>query len=165
MTEDFGNIDQLINDHTNRQLSTVDWEQLNAHIQTKLDAAQKHTLAVSIKSRRLRWAVGMSSAAAILLIVFMLTNNKKQPLSLPPGQQAAVTLSKQSGVAKTEIEKPVASVSINLPAECDVTIMDQNGHPENEDTPRPSWIIMTASKPASSPDRMEKDQLDIACML
>lgn len=180
MTEDFENLDSLLNEHTTRQLSTVDWEQLNARIQTKLDAARTQTPAVSIKSRRLRWTVGIASAAAILLVVFLRTNDKKQPLALPPGQQAAVTLSEQSGIAKTEIEKPVVSVSVNLPvartevqvnspdvqvADCDVTIMDQNGHMEDEDTPRPSWIIMTASKPKASQTQTDKDRMDIACML
>lgn len=180
MKERFQNPDALIDEHTNRQLSGVDWNHLYDKIQKKLDAAEKPKPIVSMRGNLFRAAVGISAAAAILLVVFVLFRDGQKPLPLPPGRRAVVALSEQHSVAEVQIRQSAVSVSINLPdsqtavqfepsdipaAQCRITIIDRNGQTEKQDAPQPSWIIMTASKPAASQNRTERDQLDIACML
>ena len=182
MKEDFQNIDSLINEHTNRQLSAVDWDRLYSRIQKRLDNVEKRTDTISTKRGIFRWAVGIASAAAALFIVFTLMDNRKRMLSLPAGQQAVVRLSEQHSAAKIEKTIAAAQVSIVIEpsaeqtqvcisqpehriAQCTITIIDQNGHSETENAPHPSWIMMMASKPTPAENKTDKDQLDIACLL
>jgi preprotein translocase subunit SecF len=184
MKENLEKIDLLINENTDRQLLAVDWDQLYGRIQKQVDDAEKRTGTVSIKKKIFRWVVGISSAAAVLLVIFALMENRNPGLSLPSGQQAVVKLTEHRAVVKTEIEKRTGashvSVAIEPPAnraqvrfgqqghqvaQCDIVIIDQNGQTEKAQTPRPSWIIMMASKPASSENQTDKNQLEIACLL
>jgi hypothetical protein len=183
MKENLENIDLLINDNMDRQLSTVDWNQLYGRIQTRLDEARKQTRPVFIKRAVFRGAVGISSAAAVLLVVFVLMGKKEQPLLLNPGQRAAVQFTQCRTIAKTEIAKQAdtSTVSVTMEpaakktqvtfsqpnlqvAQCEVTIVDQNGPIEKENTPRPSWIIMRVSKPETSSSKVDQNQWDIVCL-
>lgn len=180
MNKDFQNIDVLITKHMDRELSTVDWDRLYEGIQQRLDDVENQDNKTSARKVMLRWGIALTSAAAIVLAVFMLAHDSEQPLPLPPGQQVAVKLSEPDSVVKIEIENPIASVSIKLPAgqtgvqtvtlnaqivRCDVTIIDQNGHAETQNSPRPSWIIIAASKSEHIQTQTDKDQVDIACLL
>jgi len=180
MTEKFQNLDSLLNEDTDRQLSTVDWDQLCGSIQKKLDAAEKEIPVTSIKQRHLRWAVGISAAAAVLLVVSLFIHDGKQSLPLPPGRRAVVQLSEQQSVLQTDIKKPAVSVSITLPdtrtavqfespdiqvVQCNLTIIDRNGQAQKEEFTHPSWIILMASTPDALQSKTDKDQQDIACML
>lgn len=183
MKENPENIDLLINDNMDRQLSTVDWDQLYGRIRNQLDTTEKRTAVVSIKGKVFRWAIGISSAAAVLLAVFILMEDKERPLLLPDGQRAAVQFAQRRTIAKTEIAKhadtstvsvmmePAAGktqVAFSQPelqvAQCEVTIVDQNGPTEKENTPRPSWIIMRVSKPETSSSIVDQNQWDIVCL-
>lgn len=185
MKENLDNIDFLIADNTDRQLSTIDWAQLYSRIQNRLDDAPQQTNRLSIKRLALRWTVGITAvAAAILLAVFVLTENKKPPLVLPAGQLAVVQLTQHRPIAAVEIGKRADTnyVSVTIEpassrtqvsfsqqeqrvAQCDVVIIDQNGQAEKEKNPLPSWIIIMASKPAVAENQTDQQQLDIACLL
>lgn len=183
MKENMENIDLLINENTDQQLSSVDWDQLYGRIQKRLDTAKKPVGTVSMRRNLFRWAVGISSAAAVLLFIFTLMDDNNTMIPLPPGQRAVVKVTENQTVVKVEIKKlndsGYASVAIQptgnkiqadckpqeqLAVQCDVTIIDQNGHTENNDM-RPSWIMMMASSPAPAENKTDNDQLDIACLL
>lgn len=176
-------IDSLLSRQADQQLSAVDWDQLYGRIQNRLDQAEDRSHIRLTKRRWFRWAVGLSAAAAGFVVMLKLNNTTPQPIPLDPGRCAAVQLIEHENRTVAKIEDAAATQSVivmepsqkqtvvcftepqRVVAQCNVTIVDQNGQAEKENNPRSSWVMMTVSKPAPAENQAEKDQLDIAFSL
>ena len=178
------NLDSLLDQNAAEQLSTVDWDQLHSDIQKRLDHAQTIGQPRSLPPNMLRWAIGLSAAAAMVMVVYIFQHDGSNGIELIPGQRAAVKLTERDTMVKVQIsESPdnkYASVTIQPSvqkthvsfgqldrqiAQCDVTIIDQNGLMEKKKNLRPSWVIMIASQAEGLENGTEQEQADFACLL
>lgn len=178
------NIDSLLDHHAARQLSMVDSDRLYADIQQRLDHANDMTRLYSKSHYAKKWAMGFSAAAAILIVVFLLQFSSPKNLKLPAGQRAAVRLVETNVHTRVKISESEGSqrnsiltvpsaqktyVSFTPPdrqiTQCEVKIIDQNGHIKKEKNQQPSWVIMFNTHPNESRNEYEQEQADIACLL
>ena len=177
------NLDSLLDQNAAEQLSTVDWDKLHSGIQKRLDHAQDVSRLHLRSHTMLKWAVGLSAAAAMVMAAYIFRHDGSNGIELLPGQRAAVKLIEPDTLANIEISQSTdiehASVIIEPSAEkaqvrfgqqdqriaqCNVTIIDQNGHTEKENNQRPSWVIMIASQPEELENADEQEQAEIACL-
>ncbi len=181
MNENLENIDRLIDEHTDRQLSMVDWDRLHNRIQTRLDQAQNRSNIPLAEKQWLRTAVGISTAAVLLLAIFIFNHKKAQPIPLAPGRHAAVQWTEHNNVAETSIKNAADATSaivimpsqmktqvrfsrVDRPvAQCEITIIDQNGR-EKKTSSRPSWVMMFAPESDMSENGTDAEN-ELACLL
>jgi hypothetical protein len=184
MKKKYSNLDSLLDRNAAELLSMVDWDRLHSGIQQRLDHAQDISRTHLRPHTMLKWAVGLSVAAAMVMAVFIFQHDGSNGVELPPGQRAAVKLMEPDMTARVQIRQSLddkyvsvimepsaqkIQVSFSPPdrqiVQCDVTIIDQNGHTEKETNRQPSWVIMILSEPEELKNGTEQEQAEIACLL
>ena len=172
MKKEKENIDLLLERNASEQLTSVNWDELNAAISEKLNQADQSKTS-TIKYRSVfKIAAGVAAAAAVVFIVVMIRTDTPTTVRFENRGRAEVKFIESKGSASVKIEdassKAAAVVDLGgsqrKVARCDIKIIDASVDKEKNDS-QAAWIIIRVPEPVLADNGISRDENDFACLL
>jgi hypothetical protein len=173
MKKENENIDCLLEQNADEQLSSFDWERLNKSISERLDEAGRAKITTIKYGRIFKIAAGIAIAAAAIVIIKVLVRMEQPGATQFENEgRAIVKIIENAGSATVEINQRTSETAIVVDTQinqqnsivCNVEIINSNGDEVTNEN-RPTWIIIRVPEPVLVETDQSRDEADLACLL
>lgn len=172
MKKENENIDYLLKQNADEQLTSYDWDRLNESISKKLAEVDETGIHKFNYGYLFKIAAGIAVAAAVVIIAILLRTEPLQTAQYERDGKAVVKIIENTGSATVEIKQKSYETAVVVETQmkqqnsvvCDVEIINSNGD-EAKNESRPTWIIIRVPEPVLVETGQSRDEADLACLL